>query len=203
MVQAMKMSWMIDFSVVSNAAKVGYSGDMVELYIDADSCPKPLRAIILKAIVNRNLKAFFVADRPLKDVQQAYEEHTALLRSGVDQEEERRMIRSPITMIVVESGDDRADRWIADHASKDSLAVTRDIILADLLVQKGVTVLDDRGSVFTNENIAERLSLRNAMTTLREYGVFAEKHKPIGSKEIREFSAAFDREITKALKQKR
>jgi uncharacterized protein YaiI (UPF0178 family) len=197
------MSWMIDFCMVSNASKVGYSRDMVELYIDADSCPKPLRAIVLKATVNRNLKAFFVADRPLKDVQQAYEEHTALLRSDVDQEDERRMIKSPITMVVVESGEDRADRWIVDHASKDSIAITRDIILADLLAQKGATVLDDRGSVFTNENIAERLSLRNAMTTLREYGVFADKQKPIGPKEIREFSAAFDREITKALKQKR
>ncbi|NLZ76824.1 MAG: hypothetical protein GX911_02520 [Spirochaetales bacterium] len=175
---------------------------MVELYIDADSCPKPLRAIILKAVVNRSLKAFFVADRPLKDVLKAYEEHTALLRSGIGHEEERRMTRSPITMVVVESGDDRADRWIVDHAPQDSLAVTRDIILADLLVQKGVVVLDDRGGVFTDENIAERLSLRNAMTTLREYGVFAEKHKPIGPKEIREFSAAFDREVTKALKRK-
>ena len=87
--------------MVSNASKVGYSRDMVELYIDADSCPKPLRAIVLKATVNRNLKAFFVADRPLKDVQQAYEEHTALLRSDVDQEDERRMIKSPITMTPV------------------------------------------------------------------------------------------------------
>jgi len=203
MIQAMKMSWMIDFRVVSNATKVRYSRDMIELYIDADSCPKPLRAIILKAVTNRNLKAFFVADRLLKDVRQAYEEHTALLRSAVEQPEERRMIKSPITMIVVESGADQADRWIVDHASTDSLAITRDIILADMLVQKGIIVLDDRGNVFTNENIAERLSLRNAMTTLREYGVFAEKHKPIGPKEIREFSAAFDRELAKALKQKR
>lgn len=188
--------------MVLKAEEVQYSRDMVELYIDADSCPKPIRAIILKAIVNRNLKAFFVADRPLKDVQQTYEEHTSALRSTVN-EDERRLIKSPITMVVVQSGDDQADQWIADHAPKGALAITRDIILADILVQKEIVVLDDRGGVYTKENIAERLSLRNAMTTLREYGVFVEKHKPIGAKEIREFSASFDREVTKALMQKR
>lgn len=173
---------------------------MLTLYVDADSCPKPLRAIILKAVMKRSLRAYFVADRPLKDVQLSYEEHTAELREGIEKEE-RLQIKSPITMVVVEPGSDSADQWIVDHSSEGALAITRDIILADRLVSNGLTVLDDRGGVFTKENIAERLSIRNMMTSLREAGVFAEKHKPMSAKEIREFSSAFDREITKALKQ--
>ena len=161
--------------------------DHVIIFVDADSCPKPLRAILLKAVVRRKLPAVFVADRVLTDVVKVEQSHK----------------KNPflVKMVVVEKGDDSADDALVDICIPGSLAVTRDVILADRLAQKGVTVLDDRGGVYTAENVKERLSIRNMMTQLREYNMYVEKTKPMGPKEVQLFANALDREISKITKQ--
>lgn len=45
----------------------------------------------------------------------------------------------------VGGGPDVADAWIVEHAEPGDLAITADIPLAALLVEKGVHVLDHRG----------------------------------------------------------
>jgi uncharacterized protein YaiI (UPF0178 family) len=60
-----------------------------------------------------------------------------------------------------------------------------------------MVVLDDRGNTYTEGNVGERLSLRNHMTELREYGVFAEKTKPLGPRDIQAFANALDRALTR------
>ena len=167
---------------------------MFTLYIDADSCPKNLRTILLRCIVKNDYAAYFVADRPLKDVQTAYEQHTAKLRfeaekAGVG---DLRPITSKIVNIVVAADMDSADNWIVDNAMLPCLAVTHDIPLAARLVEKDIPTIDDRGGVFTKENMAQRLSIRNAMTEFREMGIFSEKHKPMGPKETKAFSDALN-----------
>ncbi|MDD3928499.1 MAG: DUF188 domain-containing protein [Sphaerochaeta sp.] len=181
---------------------------MLKLYVDADSCPKNLRQIVLKAVMRHSIPTFFVADRVLKDVQTAYQAHTATLRSeaqkqqGLD-ERELRSLKSPITMVVVEAGMDSADDWIVQHSEMPCFAITHDVPLASRLVQKGMVVLDDRGKTLTGENMAQRLSLRNAMTEFREMGIFAEKHEPMNGKQVKAFSDAFDTLLTSLLKQYR
>ncbi len=159
----------------------------VIIFVDADSCPKALRSIILKAVVKRKVPSVFVADRVLPDVVSVEKSHS----------------KEPflVKMVVVEKGDDSADNELVDISIPGALAVTRDVILADRLAQKGVTVLDDRGGVFTKENVKERLSLRNMMSELREYNIYVERTRPMGSKEIQLFANALDREITKITKQ--
>lgn len=179
---------------------------MVKLYVDADSCPKNLRQIVLKAIMRHNLVSFFVADRPLKDIEIAYQEHTSLLRKAAKEAGETdakvlRSIKSTITMVIVQPGMDSADDWIVEQAVAPAMAITHDIPLASRLVEKGLTVLDDRGKTYTRENMAERLSVRNAMTEFREMGLFAEKHERMGNKQIKAFSDAFDTLLTAMLKQ--
>lgn len=179
---------------------------MVTLYIDADSCPKNLRTIILRAAAKHDLPAYFVADRPLKDVQQAYEEHTAALRKqakadGVESDIELRSRMSSIKNIVVAKGQDSADDWIAEHAESPAIAITHDIPLASRLVEKGIPVLDERGKTFDRNNMGERLSIRNAMTEFREMGVFAEKHASMGAKQVKAFSDAFNTILFTFLKQ--
>ncbi|MGB4407384.1 MAG: DUF188 domain-containing protein [Sphaerochaeta sp.] len=163
---------------------------MFTLYIDADSCPKNLRTILLRCIVKNDYAAFFVADRPLKDVQTAYEQHTAKLRSEAGQRGigDLRSITSKIENIVVDSDMDSADNWIVDNATLPCLVVTHDIPLAARLVEKDIPTIDDRGGVFTKESMAQRLSIRNAMKEFREMGIFNEKHKPMGPKETKAFS---------------
>lgn len=167
---------------------------MFTLYVDADSCPKNLRTILLRRIMKDSLAAFFVADRPLKDVQLAYEQHTASLRSEAKKQgiEEVRSITSSIVNIVVPPNTDSADDWIVEHAAPPCLAITHDIPLAARLVEKGIPTIDDRGGIFTPEEMAERLSMRNAMKEFREMGIFSEKHKPMGPKETKAFSDTLD-----------
>ncbi len=167
---------------------------MFTLYIDADSCPKNLRTILLRRIIKHDYAAFFVADRPLKDVQTAYEQHTAKLRKEAEERgiEDVRPITSKIENIVVAADMDSADNWIVENAKPPCLAVTHDIPLAARLVERDIPTIDDRGGVFTKEDMAQRLSIRNAMKEFREMGIFSEKHKPMGPKETKAFSDALD-----------
>ncbi|MBG0766654.1 MAG: uncharacterized protein PWP25_1964 [Sphaerochaeta sp.] len=179
---------------------------MFTLYVDADSCPRNLRQIILKAVVRRNLSVYFVADRVLKDVEQAYQQHTNALRyeakkQGLDDQSSLREIKSSINQVQVEKGDDSADDWIVDHAEPPAIAITHDIPLAGRLVEKGITVLDDRGNTYTKENMAERLSIRNTMTEFRELGIFSEQHSRMNGKQTKAFSDSFDALLTSMLKQ--
>ncbi|NCB01696.1 MAG: hypothetical protein EOM67_05965 [Spirochaetia bacterium] len=161
----------------------------VLIFVDADSCPKALRSIILKAVVRRKIPSVFVADRVLPDV--------VKVENGFKDNKDPFLVK----MIVVEKGDDSADDELVIISRPGALAVTRDVILADRLAEKGLTVLDDRGGVFTSQNVKERLSIRNMMSELREYDIYSEKTKPMGPKEIQLFANALDREITKITKQ--
>ncbi|HOE84615.1 MAG TPA: DUF188 domain-containing protein [Sphaerochaeta sp.] len=179
---------------------------MVTLYVDADSVPLQIRSIILRRVAKEDLAAIFVADRPLKDVKRAYEEHTAALRAaakegGEEDAERLRSIRSPIAMVVVSAGLDSADDWIVEHSEDGSVAITHDVPLASRLAQKGLVVLDDRGGVYTRENIGERLSMRNLMGELREMGIFSEQHKRMDNRQVKAFSDAFDGVLHTLLKQ--
>lgn len=159
------------------------------LFVDADSCPRQLRTIILKAILRRNIPAIFAADRPLPDVVQAE-------GSGTTDMHGLPLVR----MVVVHKGDDSADDMLVTLGREGALAITRDIPLAKRLAQLGMVVIDDRGGTYTKENVGERLSMRNLMTELREYGVFAERTRPLGPKEVQAFSNALDRQLTRMLK---
>ena len=98
----------------------------------------------------------------------------------------------------MDGGPDVADRHIADHAEAGDVVVTADIPLAALLVPKGVTVIDPRGEVFTEESIGERLSVRNFMEHLRGAGVETGGNAAYGAREKQAFSNALDRALTRA-----
>lgn len=147
------------------------------IWIDADSCPRPIRAIIMKAAARLKVITVFVADRNLADCKGNY-----------------------IRMQVVEPGMDSADTWIVEQVQDGDLCISRDIILAARLVEKGSIVIDDRGAKYTSENMSERLSVRNMMADFRESGIFSEKTKPMSPKDIQSFANMFDKEITAALR---
>lgn len=147
--------------------------------VDADSLLARQRAIILKMARKSGIKTMFFADRELSDV----------LR---DQK-----LFSNIQMIVVSVGSDSADDEIVKESKKDDLAITHDILLADRLIEKDVLVIDDRGNTYSNENIKERLSLRNMMMDLREVGVFNQKTKAFREKDIKAFADCLNKVISK------
>ena len=103
-------------------------------------------------------------------------------------------------MTIADSSPDAADDYIVENISAGDMAITRDIPLAKRLVIAGIRVLNDRGIVYTEENINERLSIRNLMLDLHNNGIAPERTSQYGKKELQNFANALDREITRLLK---
>ncbi|WP_184748120.1 YaiI/YqxD family protein [Spirochaeta isovalerica] len=149
----------------------------MRVWVDADSCPRPVREIVERAAKRESIPLIYTANRPIPM-------------------EENELF----SMVVTESKDQSADLYIVDNVRGDDLVITRDIPLADQLVEKDIAVLNDRGVLYTRENIKERLSVRNFMYELREYGGGVERHSAFGPKEKQAFANAFDRQLRIMLK---
>ena len=77
-----------------------------EIWVDADSVPKGLRTIILRAAARLGLPCTFVADRQLPDVVQYIADDTFALRQkareqGTRDPDELKAVKSAIRMTVV------------------------------------------------------------------------------------------------------
>jgi len=104
---------------------------------------------------------------------------------------------APVDMVVVENREGAADAVLVERAVPGDLVLTRDIPLAADLVGAGVAVLNDRGALYTAENIRERLSVRNFMAGLNASGLKPESTAVYGKREwdlfVRTFDATFTR----------
>ncbi|HEY1099705.1 MAG TPA: DUF188 domain-containing protein, partial [Myxococcota bacterium] len=110
----------------------------MRIWIDADACPRDVKDVVYRAAQRLEVPVVVVANSPLG---------TPL---------------SPlITMVVVKGGPDVADDHIVAHAVAGDVAVTQDIPLAARLVPMKVHTIDVRGTVFDDDNIGERLSVRD------------------------------------------
>jgi uncharacterized protein YaiI (UPF0178 family) len=74
--------------------------------------------------------------------------------------------------------------------------VTRDVALAARLLERGCRVIDDRGSAFTQDNIHEKMSLRDFQVGIAEAGLGMQAANNYGKKELKHFADAFDRALT-------
>jgi len=149
----------------------------MKIWVDADSCPPKIREIIIRASNRESIETVFVADREIA------------VKSGPH-----------ARFVLVPKGKDAADTFIAGQMSGEDLVITRDIPFADLCVKRGITVLNDRGTVYTKENVGERLSIRHFMQNLRERELYGSGEQGFGKKEVEKFANAFDRELRKKLK---
>ena len=148
------------------------------LWVDGDAMPRPVKDIVFRAAKRVGIEAVLVANRRLSTP------------AG------NTFVRS----VVVDGGPDKADDYIAEHAAPGDLAVTADIPLAARLVEKGVDALDPRGDPYTESTISERLSIRNFMDGLRSSGVETGGPRPYGESDKRAFASAFDRTLTRMLR---
>lgn len=143
------------------------------IWIDGDSCPRGIKPIIRRAARRRGIPAVFVANR------------------FVVREDEW------VRMVVVGTEEGAADTYLIEAVCPGDVAITRDILLAERLVLKGIMVLNDRGRIFEPESIGEVVSLRNFSKDLRESGMFTERDTQFGKREQKEFADAFDRILTR------
>jgi len=154
----------------------------MKILLDADSCPKAARDLILRRAAQLDLRVIFAANR--------------LIPSEI----EIAGIKKIAQMEICSDAENAADDRIVELAQDGDLAITRDIPLAKRLVEKNVSVLDDRGRIFTANNINEILSLRNFTVNLAENGLEFDRIANYGKKEMKSFADSLDRVLTKNLK---
>ena len=142
----------------------------MRIWIDADACPNPVKEVVFRASRRLSLPITLVANRPLNTP-----------RSRL------------ITVEVVSSGFDVADNYILEHAAPADLVVTADIPLAAGLVERGMTAVNPRGEVYTEENVRERLAVRDLMEQLRSSGEVSGGPGPYGEREKQAFANSLDR----------
>ena len=147
------------------------------IWVDADSCPIPVKDIIFRFCKRLNLKLIFVANHQIP-----------MPKSELFQ------------MIVCDATPDAADNYIVENALHNDIVITRDIPMASRLIEKNITTINDRGLLFTTENIREKLSLRNFNKELYDNGIISEKTSTFSKKDVNNFANCFDREIQKKLK---
>ena len=148
----------------------------MKLWIDADAAPRDVKEIAFRTAKRLSLETVLVANQRLQTP-----------------------LDNPfVTAVRVEGGPDVADRYIADSALAGDVAVTADIPLAGILVEKRVIVLDPRGDEYTPDNIGERLTVRDFMDSLRGSGVETGGARPYGPKDKQAFAGALDRVLSRA-----
>jgi uncharacterized protein YaiI (UPF0178 family) len=152
----------------------------VKILVDADSCPRPARNLILKTAARRKIRAIFAANHPIAGI------------GGPG--------AAYALMELCPAGEGAADDRIVELAEPGDLAVTRDIPLATRLVEASIMVIDDRGQAYTGENIRERLSLRDFRVGLAENGLGMERIATYGKRDLKTFADALDRVLSKLLR---
>mgnify|MGYP001820679159 FL=1 len=119
-----------------------------QIWVDADACPRVIKEILYRASERVGLPLVLVANQPLQ------------------------VPRSPnIRSVQVSAGFDVADNHIVQQAQDGDLVITADIPLAAEVIAKGCIALNPRGDLYTEDNIRQRLSMRDFMDTLRSSGV--------------------------------
>ncbi|QJB55528.1 YaiI/YqxD family protein [Pseudodesulfovibrio sp. zrk46] len=149
----------------------------MQIWVDADACPKAIKEVLYKAAARREVKMTLVANSYLSIPQSPF-----------------------IDTIQVGNGFNEADDTIAEKVSPGDLVITADIPLADAIVDKGATGLNPRGELYTEDNIKGILRMRNLMEELRSGGMAGGGPAPFGPKDKQEFTNQLDKYLTQHAK---
>lgn len=146
---------------------------MIKVWIDADSFPTLLKSFILEYAEKNYLEIIFVANKPIKSDKKNFK------------------------MILAENTKDSADNIIFENITEKDIAITRDILLAERLVQKNIKTINDRGTYFSKENIKNKVEERNYDFNLAQLGFSGSKEKNYGMKELKKFRECFEKTLKK------
>ena len=119
----------------------------MQIWVDADACPQVIKEILFRAAERTQVVTTLVANTSL-----------AVPSS--------RFIRT----VRVAKGFDVADDRIIGQIEAGDLVITADIPLAAAVIARGAHALDPRGDLYSEDNVRERLAVRNLMQELRSSG---------------------------------
>jgi uncharacterized protein YaiI (UPF0178 family) len=146
----------------------------MQIWVDGDACPTLAKQILFRASERTKIKLVLVAN------------HLSHIPS------------SPyISIIVVPSGFDEADKYIINQAQKGDLVITADIPLATQVIDNGCIALNPRGQLYTETSIKMASAVRNLMADLRDQLLISGGPSSYTKKD----SQAFARELDKIIQQ--
>jgi uncharacterized protein YaiI (UPF0178 family) len=116
----------------------------VKIWVDADACPSEIKELLFRAATRREVHVTLVANQKMHTPKSTF-----------------------INIIAVPAGMNVADRRILELVESGDLVVTSDIPLAAHVVAKGGQALNPRGELYTDENVGDRLIVRNMLDQLR------------------------------------
>ncbi len=144
--------------------------------MDADACP--VMKEIEQVATRHNIKVIFVSNGGIRPSQNPI-----------------------IKIVVVNSGLDKADKYIIDEISDGDIAITGDIPLAAMVIENGGQVIKNNGELITENNIGNLLAMRNLMTDLRAADPFhTQAHKQFSKKNRSSFADTLEKLIQKCKK---
>jgi uncharacterized protein YaiI (UPF0178 family) len=144
----------------------------IALYVDADACP--VKAEIYRVAARHGLKVYVVAN--------------SFLMVPNDPLVER---------VIVGSGFDAADNWIAERVGRGDVVITTDVPLASRCVKAGADVIAPNGRPFTEASIGMALATRNLMEDLRASGEITGGPKPFSARDRSAFLSTLDLAIVR------
>lgn len=115
---------------------------MTRIFIDADACP--VKDEVMQVAGRRKLDVLMVSNGGIRPSR--YPEAQS---------------------IVVSSGSDVADMWIAENVGPGDICVTGDIPLAAKCLDAGAQALRHNGDAFSAANIGNQLAMRDLMADVR------------------------------------
>jgi uncharacterized protein YaiI (UPF0178 family) len=146
----------------------------MQIWVDADACPAVIRDILLRAAERTGVQMTLVANKGL------------------------RLPAAPnIQFQQVPTSLDAADKRIVELMGPGDLVVTADVPLAAAAIEKGGIALNPRGELYTQENIRERLSVRNFLDELRGSGVNTGGPAALSQRERQLFANQLDRWLSR------
>ncbi|MDD5242243.1 MAG: YaiI/YqxD family protein [Sulfuricella sp.] len=149
----------------------------MHIWVDADACPAVIKEILFRTAERRQVPLTLVANQPLRTPPSQY-----------------------IKTIQVPGGFDVADDKIVEEIAAGDLVISADIPLAAAVIAKGGHVLNPRGEFYSEENIRERLTMRNFMDELRGSGVNTGGPSAFSQADRQNFANQLDRFLTKNMK---
>jgi len=143
---------------------------LLDIYVDADACP--VKQEIYNVAKRYGLEVILVSNSWMRTPDASW-----------------------VRLVVVESGPDVSDDWIAEHAGDGDIVITGDIPLAWRCLHKGAKVLGNTGRPFTEDNIGDILAVRDLLHDLREEGTITRGPAPFAKADRSRFLQELDKMI--------
>ncbi|TLU71969.1 YaiI/YqxD family protein [Lichenicoccus roseus] len=143
------------------------------IFVDADACP--VKDEVYRVATRYGIQVFVVSNSMMN------------------------VPASPLfERVVVQSGPDVADDWIAERAGARDVVVTSDVPLAARCVKANAAVLAPTGRLFDETAIGMALATRNLMDDLRSAGQVTDGPRPFSAKDRSAFLSALDVAVNRA-----